>query len=133
VDSIQRTFIAIQIQIPIPLRQNLPGKCLPANPIAPSSRQWQWQRWRGGRGGHTATKSVIDGRGLISKNHKSQMTSTEQRMRLEVNPLPGEVSDSIRASFHLTLGEFCIRKREHVKLHPSVDRKIKSQVDPTLN
>jgi hypothetical protein len=65
------------------------------------------------------------------------MTSTEQEMRIEVNPLPAEVFDSIRASFispsdPSNLGDFCIRKRRHVKLHPSVDRKSKSQVDPTL-
>jgi hypothetical protein len=58
-------------------------------------------------------------------------------MRIEVNPLPAEVSDSIRASFispsdPIDLGDFCIRKRQQVKLYPSVDRKIKSQVDPTL-
>jgi hypothetical protein len=58
-------------------------------------------------------------------------------MRIEVNPLAAEVSDSIRASFispsdPIDLGDFCLRKRQRVQLHPSVDRKIKSQVDPTL-
>jgi hypothetical protein len=66
------------------------------------------------------------------------MTSTEQEMRIEVNPLPAEVFDSIRASFispsdPIDLGDFCLRKRQYGKLHPSVDRKIKSQVDPMLN
>jgi hypothetical protein len=66
------------------------------------------------------------------------MTTTEQEIAIEMNPLPAEVSDSIRASFIspsdlIDLGDFCIRKREHVKLHPSVDRTIKSQVDPTLD
>jgi hypothetical protein len=65
------------------------------------------------------------------------MTSTDQEMPIEVNPLPAEVSDSIRASFispsdPIALGDFCIRKRQQVKLHRSVDGKIKSQVDPTL-
>jgi hypothetical protein len=66
------------------------------------------------------------------------MTSTDQEMPIDANPLPAELSDSIRASLispsdPIDLGDFCIRKREHVKLHPSVDPKIKSQVDPTLD
>jgi hypothetical protein len=97
----------------------------------------QWQKWRDRRCGHAATQSVTDGRGFISKNLKSQMTSAEQEMPIEVNPLPAEGSDSIHASFispsdPIDLGDFCIRKRRDIKLHPSVDRKIKSQVDPTL-
>jgi hypothetical protein len=65
------------------------------------------------------------------------MTSTEQGMPIEVNPLPAEVSDSIPASFisrsnPMDLGNCCTGTRQHVKLHPSVDQKIKSQVDPTL-
>jgi hypothetical protein len=48
---------------------------------------------------------------LISQNHKSQMTSTEQGMPIKVNPLQAEVSDSIRASFvspsdPIDLGDF---------------------------
>jgi hypothetical protein len=74
---------------------------------------------------------VTDGRGFISKNLKAQMSSTEQEMPIEVNRLPAEVSDLIRASFislsdPIDLGDFFIRKRAQVKLHPSVDRKIKS-------
>jgi hypothetical protein len=74
---------------------------------------------------------VTDGRVFISKNPDSQVTSTEQE-------IPIEVSDSIRASFispsdPIDLGDFFIRKRQQVKLHPSVDRKIKSQVDLTLD
>jgi hypothetical protein len=66
------------------------------------------------------------------------MTPTEQEIPIEVNPLPADVCDSIRASFispsdRIDLGDFFIRKRQQVKLHPSVDRKIKSQVDPTLD
>jgi hypothetical protein len=65
------------------------------------------------------------------------MPSTEQEMAIEVNSLPAKVSDSIRASFispsdRSNLANFCIGKRQHVKLHSSVDQQIKRQVDPTL-
>jgi hypothetical protein len=57
---------------------------------------------------------VTDATGFISKNRELQITSTEQGMRIEGNPLAAEVSAS------------CIPSSRRVQLHLSRARKIQS-------
>jgi hypothetical protein len=52
---------------------------------APTRVPSGWQR-------KAAISFVTDATGFISKNRQLQITSTEQGMRIEVNPLSAEVS-----------------------------------------